>query len=67
MLMFRLMTMLGLVLAGGRGWLDAPVLGAIDASPVRERIRVLGAIPDDELPALYGGAAVAAYVRERNT
>ncbi|MBN2490726.1 MAG: glycosyltransferase family 4 protein [Planctomycetes bacterium] len=53
---------LGLVLAGRRGWLEAPVLAAIAASPLRERICVLGAVADPDLPALYRGAAAFAYV-----
>jgi glycosyltransferase involved in cell wall biosynthesis len=36
----------------------AAVFNAIDSSPARERIHVLGAIPPDELPAMYGAADV---------
>lgn len=53
---------LHLVLAGARGWLDTPVLEAVERSAFRERIRLLGRVADDDLPGLYAGAAAAAYV-----
>jgi len=51
-----------LAIAGKRGWGDVPVMEAIERSPARDRIRVLGYVSDDDLPALLTGAAVAAYV-----
>lgn len=33
---------------------------AVDASPARERIRLLGYVPDPDLPALYAGAVLSA-------
>ncbi|MBX6342101.1 MAG: glycosyltransferase family 4 protein, partial [Thermomicrobiaceae bacterium] len=51
-----------LVLAGKRGWLAERIDAAIAASPARERIDVLGHVPDDDLPALYAGAAAVALV-----
>jgi glycosyltransferase involved in cell wall biosynthesis len=46
---------------------DDPFLSATDAvreaikvSPARERIRLLGYVPDDDLPALYGAAVATA-------
>lgn len=53
---------LGLVLAGGRGWLDAPIFSAVESASNRDRIRVLGQVSDAELRALYRGASAFAYV-----
>ena len=50
-----------LVLAGARGWKDESVLRSIDASPVRDRIRLLGYVPEDELAAAYSGAEIFVY------
>ncbi|MCX7623144.1 MAG: glycosyltransferase family 1 protein [Thermomicrobium sp.] len=52
---------LELVLAGKRGWLAAPIEAAIAASPYRYRIRVLGHVGEDELPALYSAAEVFVF------
>jgi glycosyltransferase involved in cell wall biosynthesis len=46
-----------LAIVGPRGWDDAPILGAARAAGVR----LLGAVDDDELRALYAGAACFAY------
>ncbi|MBL8095525.1 MAG: glycosyltransferase family 4 protein [Anaerolineales bacterium] len=43
---------LELVLAGAPGWLSDPILQAARA----EGVRVLGAVPDDDLSGLYSGA-----------
>lgn len=53
---------LHLVVAGARGWLDAPILAAIDRSPLRARIHRIGAVADRDVPALIAGAAIVAYV-----
>ena len=50
-----------LVLAGGRGWGWAPVEAALASVPHRERIDVLGFVPDEQIPALLRGAAAVAY------
>jgi glycosyltransferase involved in cell wall biosynthesis len=52
---------LSLVLAGGRGWLSGPIEQRLSASPARDRIRWLGYVPDNDLPALYGGAAAFVF------
>ncbi len=52
---------LELVLAGAKGWRADALLRRIEASPVRGRIRRLGHVPDEHLPALYTAAAVFAY------
>ena len=50
-----------LVIAGARGWKDEAVLRAIEASPLRDRIRVIGYVPEDELAAAYSGASIFVY------
>lgn len=50
---------LPLVVAGGHGWGCAPILSEIDNLGLTEDIRVIGRT--DDLPALYGGAAVLIY------
>lgn len=52
---------LRLVLAGRPGWKSAALLRAVAASPVRDRIHLLGAVTADELAALYEGAHAFAY------
>ena len=46
-----------LVVAGARGWHDDELLERVRTSPAADRIRVTGRISDDELIALYRGAA----------
>ena len=50
-----------LVLVGARGWRSRHIAKAIEASPARERIRVLGPVPAADLAALYARATVFAY------
>ena len=50
-----------LAIAGGYGWGHRRVLAAIERSPARSRIRLLGYVPVDELAALLTGAGVVAY------
>ena len=47
-----------LVIAGGHGWLNKPILERVKNSPAAERIVLTGVVPDDLLPALYQHAAV---------
>ncbi|MCM8748336.1 glycosyltransferase family 4 protein [Thermomicrobiaceae bacterium CFH 74404] len=49
---------LELALGGKRGWLAEPIEQAIACSRHRERIHLLGYIPEEDLPALYSAAAV---------
>jgi glycosyltransferase involved in cell wall biosynthesis len=51
-----------LVLAGSPGWKAATTLRAIDTSSARERIKVLGYVPEDDLAALMTDAAAIVYV-----
>lgn len=48
-----------LVIVGGRGWLDEPVVAAIRTAG--SRVRHLDHVPDDTLAALYAGAALFAF------
>ncbi len=48
-----------LVIAGGAGWGLAPIAAAAEAAG--ERVRLLGFVPDDDLPALYSLADAFAY------
>lgn len=49
-----------LLLAGAPGW-DDTVDGAIRRSPVAHRIRRLGAVPEEQLAPLLGGALCVVY------
>ncbi len=51
-----------LVLAGRPGWGSVALDAAIAASPNRDRIRLLGYVEDDVVPALFRCAAGVAYV-----
>lgn len=51
-----------LAIAGNLGWKFSDVLGAIEESPVRDRIRVLGFVDDEDLAGLMSGAMCVAYV-----
>ena len=52
---------LQLVIAGGRGWLEGPILAAAAASPMAERIHLAGFVADADLPALYSLAEAFAF------
>jgi glycosyltransferase involved in cell wall biosynthesis len=52
---------LTLVVAGGRGWGVAAVDQALAAAGHRRRIRMLGYVAEDDMPALLRGAAAVAY------
>ncbi|GAB2880592.1 glycosyltransferase family 1 protein [Microvirgula curvata] len=45
-----------LVLAGGRGWSNARLLERLQAAEASGRVRRLGYVAEDDLPALYAGA-----------
>ncbi len=47
---------LDLVLVGARGWDDSALIARIEQSPVKERVRILGRVTDEELLTLYRGA-----------
>ncbi len=50
-----------LAIAGGRGWKDDAILDAPARRGVEGRVRFLGRVPDDDLPALVAGAALFVY------
>ncbi len=54
---------LQLLLVGGKGWLDADLLAAVERWPeVRRRIILPGYVPDEDLAPLYSGALCFAYL-----
>jgi glycosyltransferase involved in cell wall biosynthesis len=50
-----------LVIAGGRGWLQDSIYGAVDALNLGERVIFTGFAEDADLPTLYSAAAAFAY------
>ncbi len=50
-----------LVLAGGQGWGNNPLAAVIEQLGLRERVRLIGYVPDEFLPALYSGAEFFVY------
>ncbi|HYH84816.1 MAG TPA: glycosyltransferase family 1 protein [Pyrinomonadaceae bacterium] len=52
---------LQLVIAGGRGWLSAPLLEAVASSPARARIVMTGYLHDADLRALYSSCRAFVY------
>lgn len=50
---------LRLVIVGARGWLTGGFERAIERFGQQEAVICLGYVPDDDLPALYGGATVS--------
>lgn len=52
---------LTLVLAGARGWGVEAVERAVAAAAHGDRVRLLGYVADDDMPALLRGAAAVAY------
>lgn len=45
-----------LVIAGGVGWLFEPLDPQVERLGLKDRVRMLGHVPDEDLPALYSGA-----------
>lgn len=52
---------LRLVLAGARGWLDEPIFQTVRSLGLEEAVHFPGFIDDDDLPAVYGGAALFVF------
>lgn len=50
-----------LVIAGGRGWLDSPIYGAVKSFGLENRVHFTGFVDDADLPALYSAALCLAY------
>ncbi len=49
-----------LVIAGGRGWLDQEIFETVERLRAGNRVRFLGFVWDEDLPALYNAAAILA-------
>lgn len=47
-----------LLIAGGKGWLFAPITAAIETLGLSNDVTFTGYVPDEELPALYSAADV---------
>jgi glycosyltransferase involved in cell wall biosynthesis len=45
-----------LVIVGRRGWLTGDFFAALERSRVRQAVRLLGHVPDGDLPGVYAGA-----------
>ena len=52
---------LRLVLAGARGWLDEPIFRTVRALGLERAVHLPGFIDDDDLPAVYSGAALFVF------
>jgi glycosyltransferase involved in cell wall biosynthesis len=50
-----------LIVAGKRGWSTDAVFEAALAPELRDRVHFVGYVPEEDLPALYGGASVFAF------
>ncbi len=50
----------GLVIVGGKGWLYQEIFETVERLGVGDRVRFLGFVPDEDLPALYNAAEVFA-------
>lgn len=51
---------LGLVIAGGAGWLQDPIYASISETQMEDYVRFIGFADDADLPALYSAARVTA-------
>jgi len=49
------------IVAGGRGWLDDPFLEKVKSSPARDRIDLVGTVPEDRLLDLVAEADLLLY------
>lgn len=50
----------GLVIVGGKGWLEDPIYATIQATGMRDYVHLTGFADDADLPALYSGALITA-------
>jgi glycosyltransferase involved in cell wall biosynthesis len=50
-----------LLLVGGRGWLWEPILDLIGELGLRDPVRMLDGVTDEQLPAIHSAAAVFAF------
>lgn len=52
---------IGLVIAGGRGWLDSPIYDTIAETKMSDYVHLIGFADDEDLPALYTHAECVAF------
>ncbi|MCA9932109.1 MAG: glycosyltransferase family 4 protein [Anaerolineales bacterium] len=57
----RLFPSLSLVLAGGKGWLTDSFFAKIESEGLSDAVRVLGWVPDEDLPAIIAAADLAVH------
>jgi len=50
-----------LVIAGGKGWLYDEIFATVQRLELTDRVRFLGFVPDDDLPALLTGARLFVF------
>lgn len=50
-----------LVFCGGSGWRNREFYRAVETSPVKASVRVLGYVPEDDLAALYSASLATVY------
>ncbi len=50
-----------LVIAGQRGWLSADFFAALEKSPARDGVLLMGHVQDCDLPAIYDGAVAFVF------
>jgi glycosyltransferase involved in cell wall biosynthesis len=50
-----------LVVAGKVGWRAEPIFAKVHALGLRDAVRFVGYVPDEDLPGLYGGARLSLY------
>jgi len=51
----------GLIIAGARGWLYRDFLTKLETSSARDHVRLLGKVPEPDLPALLSSATIFAF------
>lgn len=51
-----------IVIAGAKGWLDSPIFETVKRLGLENRVFFTGFVDDGDVPALYSGATVTAYV-----
>lgn len=57
----RMRRTLQLAIAGAKGWKNSSLFSLIQELGLGDCVRILGYVPDDDLPALYGSASVFVY------
>jgi glycosyltransferase involved in cell wall biosynthesis len=50
-----------MVIAGGQGWHNSPIYRKVEELGLRQAVRFLGYVPDDDLPPLLNGALLFVY------